>query len=204
MCRFADPDETGYEPLWPGSAQRLVVEEYASIPVDRALCQQGPFTSVFDLVESADFKMWEDMKLFMHNGLHAFMSYHAWLAGARRFPDIAAALRAEALRIMQEELVPAVIFHHPHAAQDRIESYGRELLERLVNPFFNDSIERGIRGAEEKLAPGERLLGGRDYISEAGIEPRGYATTIEAARRIVALKQAADAAAENPTAPAPG
>jgi mannitol-1-phosphate 5-dehydrogenase len=185
MCRFAEPQEKIYAPMWPGGEQRLVVESCACIPLDRARCGDGPFTSIFTLVESADFRMWEDIKLFMHNGLHAFMAYHAFLEGTKRFPDVSAVIRAEALRVLDEELVPAIMFHHPQAVRGKVATYGRELLCRFVNPFFSDSIERGVRGAEEKLAPGERLQGGRDYIREAGREPRGYAATIDAARRVM-------------------
>jgi len=187
MCRFAEPGEEGYVPLSPGSDEKLVAESYASIPLDDTRCRNGPFTTVFQLMESADFRMWEDAKLFMHNGLHAFMAYHAFLEGTKRFPAISFSIREAALRVMREELVPSIVFHHSRARREAIEHDGRELLERFVSPYFNDSIERGVRGAEEKLAPGERLLGGQDYIREAGIEPRGYATTIEAARRIAAL-----------------
>jgi mannitol-1-phosphate 5-dehydrogenase len=190
MCRFADAGEQGYAPLWPGGEDRLVAESYAAIPLDRAVCEGGPFSGAFTLVDSADFRMWEDIKLFMHNGLHAFVSYHACLEGAKRFPAAPAAIRTEALRVMRDELVPAIVFHHRHAARAALETYGEALLERFSNPWFNDSIERGVRGAAEKLAPGERLLGGRDYIREAGVDPRGYATTIDAARRIAALQAA--------------
>jgi mannitol-1-phosphate 5-dehydrogenase len=188
MCRFADSGETGYGPLWPGREERLVAESYSMIPLDRAACEGGPFSSAFTLVDTADFRMWEDVKLFMHNGLHAFVSYHASLLGAKRFPEAPAAVRAEALRVMREELVPAILFHHRQAVRATLEGYGEALLERFSNPWFNDSIERGVRGAAEKLAPDERLLGGRDYISEAGVDPRGYAATIDAARRIAALQ----------------
>ncbi len=189
MCRFADPGEAGYQPMWPGAAERLVAESYASIPLDRALCDGGPFSEAFTLVDAAEFRMWEDIKLFMHNGLHAFLAYHAHGEGATRFPEISIALRAETYRVMREELVPAILFHHPRAAREDLLAYGNELLQRILNPSFNDSIERGIRGAAEKLAPAERLLGGRDYIGEAGIEPRGYATTIDFARRVAALQE---------------
>jgi mannitol-1-phosphate/altronate dehydrogenase len=175
--------------MWPGSSERLVAESYASIPLDRALCDGGPFTEAFTLVDGAEFRMWEDMKLYMHNGLHAFVAYHAYLSGGQRFPEASAAIRKEASRVMREELVPAVLFHHRRAVRATLEDYGEALLARLFNPWFNDSIERGVRGAAEKLAPAERLLGGRDYIREAGIEPRGYATTIDAARRIAALQE---------------
>jgi hypothetical protein len=43
---------------------------------------------------------------------------------------------------------------------------------------------------EEKLAPGERILGGCELIRRAGIEPRGYATLLEAAQRIRAHRGA--------------
>jgi mannitol-1-phosphate/altronate dehydrogenase len=188
MCRFAEPGESRYAPLWPGHDARLVAEAYAVIPLDRALCRDGPFTGVFDLVEKDEFVMWEDIKLFMHNGMHAFMSYHAFLEGTERFPGISAPIRAEALRVMREELVPAIVFHHPRARRGELMRYGLELLDRFASPHLNDSIERGVRGAAEKLAPGERLIAGRDYIIEAGIEPRGYATTIDAARRIAAIQ----------------
>lgn len=188
MCRFAEPGESGYAPLWPGHPERLVAESYPAMPLDRSRCEGGPFTGAFDLVESCEFRMWEDVKLFMHNGMHAFLSYHAFLEGTRRFPEVSPELRAEARRVMREELVPAVLFHHPWARRERIEAYALGLLDRFVDPCFNDSIARGVRGVEEKLAPGERLLAGRDYIREAGIEPRGYADTIEAAHRILEVQ----------------
>jgi mannitol-1-phosphate/altronate dehydrogenase len=190
MCRAAEPGETGFAPLWHGHDQALVVESYPAIPLDRTLCAGGPFGDAFTLVDPGEFRAWEDVKLFMHNGMHAFLSYHAFLEGVRRFPGVPARIRAEAERVMAEEIVPAVLFHHPRASRDEIRAYGADLLRRMLDPLFNDSIERGVRGAPEKLAPGERLLGGAAYIREAGIEPRGYASTIDAARRIAEAQRA--------------
>jgi mannitol-1-phosphate/altronate dehydrogenase len=179
-----DPGETGLAPFWPGHDQALVAESYATIPLNRELCGNGPFSDAFTRVDAEEFKMWEEVKLFMHNGMHAFLAYHAFLGGVRRFPDVPLGIREEAERVMMEEVVPAVLFHHPRARRAEISEYGRGLLTRMLDPIFNDSIERGVRGAEEKLAPGERLLGGQAYIREAGVDPRGYSSTIEAAQRI--------------------
>ena len=66
--------------------------------------------------------------------------------------------------------------------------YGLELLARFTNPFFDDSVERGARGVEAKLAPGERIVGGCEYIKRTGIEPRGYAGTIRAGMDILARR----------------
>ena len=189
MCRVAEDGETRYAPLWPGSQLRLVVESFAEIPLYGEPCRGGPFSRVFRMLGAADFALEEDMKLFLHNGLHAFVSYHAFLQGAHRFTQVAPPLWEEARRVAEEELVPALLFHHPQAAREALSRRAADLLARFANPWFDDVIRRGVRGAAEKLAPGERLLGGVDYIREAGIEPRGYARTVEAAFRIAALQE---------------
>jgi len=193
MCRFAEPAERRYAPILPGRGEMLVTEAYDMIPLDRARCAGGPFTSVFSLVDSAEFALWEDVKLFLHNGLHAFVAYHAFLEGTERFPEVPPPILSEARRVMVEEIVPAILAHHPTAVREKLENYGQGLLARFVDPGLDDRIERGIRGVKDKLAPGERLLGGLDYIREAGIEPRLYGTAIEAARRIQAIRTPSNA-----------
>ncbi|HID95640.1 MAG TPA: hypothetical protein EYP53_06250 [Candidatus Latescibacteria bacterium] len=186
MCRFGDPQESAYQPLWPGYGSSLVIEDYSFLPLDADLCRLGPFTSVFSLITHAEFLIWEDIKMYLHNGMHAFVAYHASLEGVRRFPDTPGWIREQARRVMQDEVIPAIVGTHAGAKQEEIEKYGLSLLARFFNPFFNDSIERGTRGVAEKLAPGERLIGGCEYIKRAGIEPRGYASTIRAAQKILA------------------
>jgi mannitol-1-phosphate 5-dehydrogenase len=185
MCRFGDPNEGGYQPLAPGIGTALIVEDYDLLPLDASLCLPGPFSPVFSLVTPAEFACWEDIKFFLHNGMHAFLAYRAYLEGVRWFPDTPAWIRREAKRTMLEEVIPALVRTHPAADREQMEQYGLSLLERFYNPWFNDSIERGVRGVEEKLAPGERLMAGCAYIRKAGIEPRGYAATVQAAREIL-------------------
>lgn len=189
MCRFGDPQEGGYRPLWPGSAASLIVEDYDYLPLDADLCPPGPFSPVFSLVPHAEFALWEDIKVFLHNGMHAFVSYRAFLEGIKRFPDTPQWIRQEAQRVMLDEVIAAIVRTHPGADGEQIERYGLSLLNRFFNPFFNDSIERGVRGVEEKLAPGERLQAGCEYIRRSGIEPRGYTGTVEAAREILARRR---------------
>lgn len=185
MCRFASPRERAYEPLWPGNDGALVVEERSFLPLSADLCGAGPFGPMFSLVSHAEFLLWEDVKLYMHNGMHAFVSYHAFLEGAELFCDTPHWIRREARQVMLEEVVPAIVRTHT-CAREEIESYGRDLLARFFNPHLGDTIERGVRGVAGKLAPDERLVGGCEYIRRAGIEPRGYAKTIRAAKEILA------------------
>ncbi|MCC7354385.1 MAG: hypothetical protein IT330_11570 [Anaerolineae bacterium] len=186
MCRFGEPDERDYQPLWPGAPSSLVVEEYGYLPLDESVCGGGPFTGVFSLVSREEFLCWEDIKFYLHNGMHAFVAYHAYLEGARFFPEVSERIRQEARRVMLDEVIPAILRAHPATGRETVARYGLSLLERFFNPYFNDSIERGVRGIEEKLAPDERLRGGCEFIRRAGIEPAGYATTIQAAQAILA------------------
>jgi mannitol-1-phosphate/altronate dehydrogenase len=189
MCRFADAGETGFRPLAPGAGSRLVVEEYNYLPLDAGLCAGRSFGPAFSLLPAAEFACWEDVKVYMHNGMHAFVAYRAYLKGVARFPDTPPWIRQEARRVMDEEVVEAIVRTHPAASRAALQGYGAGLLDRFFNPYFNDSIERGVRGVADKLAPGERLQAGCDYIRRAGIEPRGYAGTIKAAREILARQE---------------
>jgi mannitol-1-phosphate 5-dehydrogenase len=189
MCRFGSPQKDTYEPLWPGNDRTLVVEEYSLLPLSADLCGSGPFGPMFTLVSHAEFLLWEDIKLYMHNGMHAFVSYHAFLEGAELFCDTPHRIRREARQVMLEEVVPAIVRTHACARQEEIEGYGLGLLERFFNPHFGDTIERGVRGVEAKLAPDERLAGGCEYIRGAGIKPQGYAKTIQAAKEILARQK---------------
>lgn len=186
MCRFAGPeDKEVYAPLWPGSSDALAVEEYAFLPLNSVVVQGGPFSSVFSLVRPEEFLLWEHIKLFLHNGLHAFVACHAHLEGIKHFCEVPIAIRDRAEEVALREVVPAILKTHACARPEQVEDYAHALLQRFFNPHLNDSIERGIRGIEEKLLPGERLLGGCEFIARAGIEPRGYASTVVAAKRIL-------------------
>lgn len=190
MSRFGEPEESGFESLWPGHGSRLVVEEYAFLPLDVEQCGTGgPFSAAFSLVSHEEFTLQEDMKFYLHNGIHAFVSYRAFLLGIRRFPDVPSSIRREARELMLTEVIPAIAATHPAARREEIERYGMEVLARIFNPFFNDSIERGVRGVEEKLDPAERLVGGCEYIRRASIEPRGYEGTIAAAMEILSRRR---------------
>lgn len=181
MCRWADADEPGYAPLWPGCAERLVVEDYDLLPLDAERCAEGPFGAAFTLVSPDEFSLWQDAKRYLHNGMHAYVAYHAALAGATRFPQAPRAIRREAREVMLSEVLPALLRAHPLARRDALTAYAEGLLARFFSATFNDSIARGVRGTADKLAPGERLLKGCDLIRRAGIEPVGYGSTVAAA-----------------------
>ncbi|MBC8254011.1 MAG: hypothetical protein H8E35_08275 [Ardenticatenia bacterium] len=186
MCRFDQPQENGFQPIRPGQRLALVIEDYAFLPLDADLCDGGPFSPAFSLVPPAEFRLWEDIKLYLHNGMHAFIACRDFLEGVERFSHTPAWIRDQARRVMEDEVIPAIVRTHAGADPEGVEQYGLDLLERFFSPAFDDSVERGVRGLAEKLAPDERLVGGCTYIRRAGIEPEGYAGTIEVGRQILA------------------
>jgi mannitol-1-phosphate/altronate dehydrogenase len=200
MCRFdtphrgagCAPDGAPYRPMWPGYGEALVVEDYGFWPLDVRICEGGPFSAAFSLIPPEEFLLWEDIKLYMHNGMHAFVAYPAFLEGTRSFAEVSDALREAARETMLTEVVPAILRTHPCARQAELEDYGLALLARFFNPFFADTIERGIRGVRDKLAPDERLFSGCEYIRRAGISPDRYARTIAAAQAILARQSRED------------
>jgi len=171
--------------MWPSHEEVLVVEDYEFWPLDASLCEGGPFSSAFSLVPREEFLLWEDIKLYMHNGMHAFVAYQAFLEGTRSFTEVSDALREAARETMLTEIVPAIVRTHSCARPAELDRYGLALLARFFNPFFCDSIERGTRGVRDKLAPDERLFSGCEYIRRAGISPDRYARTIAAAQQVL-------------------
>jgi hypothetical protein len=186
MCRFGDPHAGRYQPLCADCAECLIAEDYGFLPLDAEACRGGPFSAAFSMVPHAEFQLWEDVKLYLHNGMHAFIAYRNYVNDVERFADTPAWIRDEARSVMLDEVIPAIVHTHDCAHLEQIEHYGMQLLERFCNPYFDDTVDRGVRGVADKLAPDERLVGGCEYIRRAGIEPRGYATTIDAGRQILA------------------
>ena len=97
MCRFANVrDENVFRPLWPGAATALVAEDYSFLPLDAQVCATGPFSPVFSMISHEEFLCWENVKLYLHNGMHAFVSCHAFIEGVERFPDTPQSIRQRA------------------------------------------------------------------------------------------------------------
>ena len=148
MCRFAGEGERErYESMWPGESLWLAVEQYSHLPLDGSLCGDGPFNEAFSLMSAEQFRMWQDIKLFLHNGMHAFISYHAYLDGVRFFPEVPLPLCRRAHWVAMSEIVPALAHRHACARLDDLQRFTDALFDRLLNPSFHDSIERGIRGS---------------------------------------------------------
>jgi mannitol-1-phosphate/altronate dehydrogenase len=59
--------------------------------------------------------------------------------------------------------------------------YADDLLERMVNPFLRDAVERVIRDPRRKLGWNDRLVGTMRLALDAGIAPHRFAKGAAAA-----------------------
>ena len=109
--------------MWPGESLWLAVEQYSHLPLDGSLCGDGPFNEAFSLMSAEQFRMWQDIKLFLHNGMHAFISYHAYLDGVRFFPEVPLPLCRRAHWVAMSEIVPALAHRHACARSDDLQRF---------------------------------------------------------------------------------
>ena len=102
------------------------------------------------------------------------------------------------LEVFQKEVGPGLIHAHGHLgdplfSEDGITEYAKDALQRMVNPFLNDPIERVTRDPMRKLGWEDRLIGAMRLCLDAEIKPIHLAEGIKVAlaravvRRIVCL-----------------
>ena len=137
--------------------------------------------------EKDDLLPFEEAKLYGHNATHALAAYIGALRGLNRiaelreFPDLLGFLRAAFLEESGEALI------RKHAGKDRLftpegyREFALDLLERMTNPYLQDTVERVGRDPQRKLGWDDRLVGTLRVALEQGVVPRRYALGAAAA-----------------------
>jgi len=85
-------------------------------------------------------------------------------------------LMRRALDVLEKEVGPGLIHAHARTGDslftnDGMLAYARDALQRMVNPFLNDPIERVTRDPVRKLGWEDRLIGSMRLAIEAGLSP---------------------------------
>jgi mannitol-1-phosphate/altronate dehydrogenase len=141
----------------------FLVEEFDRILVSRA--GEGLHPGISVLREVDDLAPYEDAKLLGHNATHALAGFLGsaldltLVADLRRVEGAMALLRAAFLEESGVTLrrrwagVDALFTEGGYAA------FADDLLERMVNPYLADTIERAARDPRRKLGWDDRLVG---------------------------------------------
>jgi mannitol-1-phosphate 5-dehydrogenase len=172
--------------LTDGATRALLVEEFNRILITQ-IRLPGFERGIKVFIEKPDLLPFEEAKLYGHNATHALLGYLAQRKGHRHMSDIRndMTLLALAREAFLEESGAAMIARHkgvdPLFTPDGYKAYTDDLLERMVNPFLRDLIERVVRDPRRKLAWDDRLIGTMRLALDAGVQPRRFALGAAAA-----------------------
>ncbi len=160
-----DPEEMEVKkltPICPGLDRAFLVESFNQIYISDT-CNLPRGLQIFE--EQPDLDPFEELKLYGHNAIHATAAYIGQALGC---PDMATMPTIHNLmpflrNILQYELGTALLKRYPHTGHpfttDGIHAYVDDLLQRIVNPYLDDTMERVGRDPERKLGWNDRLIG---------------------------------------------
>lgn len=172
--------------LTDGATRALLVEEFNRILITQ-IRLPGFERGIKVFIEKPDLLPFEEAKLYGHNATHALLGYLAQRKGHRFMSDVGndVALMALAREAFLEESGGALIARHngidPLFTSAGYQAYADDLLERMVNPYLRDLIERVARDPRRKLAWQDRLIGTMRLALDAGIQPQRFALGAAAA-----------------------
>jgi mannitol-1-phosphate 5-dehydrogenase len=168
------------------------VEEFNRIFVSRVRLP-GFRRGIEVFEEKEDLLPFEEAKLYGHNAVHSLLGYLAALKGYRTMSEIGQdrALLGLGREAFLEESGAALARKHGGIGDTLFtvegwRAYAEDLLERIVNPWLHDEVERICRDPLRKLGYGDRLLGAMREALRQGIEPRRLALGAAAALRYAA------------------
>lgn len=184
----------GLAPLTEGSDRAFLVEEFNRILVSRVLLEgfeRG--IEVFD--EKPDLLPFEEAKLYGHNATHALIGYLLQLKGAEYMAD--AAKDSDLMTLVRSAFMEesGAALCRKHAGVDRLfteggyAAYVDDLLERMVNPYLHDRVDRITRDPRRKLGWDDRLIGTMRVVLGQCLEPRRYAKGAAAALRLLSQQE---------------
>lgn len=191
---ITDPAELrtlGLAPMTPASPAAFLVEEFNHIQVSRACldprCAEALPPGIAALHPVDDLAPFAAAKLFGHNATHALAGYLGRLLGLRLVADLTGVPGALAFlrSTFVEESGRALSRRYggvdPLFTPVGYAGFADDLLERMVNPFLADTIERAARDPRRKLGWDDRLIGTIRLGLEVGVQMPGYAMGAAAA-----------------------
>ncbi len=175
-------------PMTPGSNRAFLVEEFNRILISK-ITLPGFCRGIEVFEEKPDLLPFEEAKLYGHNATHALLGYLANERGCTFMSDAPADLAEFARTAFLEESGAALIKKYagldPLFTPDGFKGYVDNLMERMLNPYLRDHVERVIRDPVRKLGRDDRLIGTMRLCLSQGVTPEKYARGVCAAVRFL-------------------
>ncbi len=145
--------------------------------------------------EKKDLLPFEEAKLYGHNAVHALLGYLARLKGLHFMADTAnyPELVNFAYTAFMEESGKALCRKYagldPLFTNQGYKEYANDLMERILNPYLKDAVDRVTRDPERKLGWDDRLVGTMRLALSQDVLPAHYALGVAAAAKILTETQ---------------
>lgn len=194
---IADPGqikEQGLAPIVPDFSRAFLVEVFNRILVTR-ITTPGFVRGIAVFEEKENLLPFEEAKLYGHNATHALIGYmlrergRTWMADARQEPELLSAARLAFLEESGVGLCRKFAGIDPLFTGAGYEMYVDDLLERMMNPYLRDSVERVTRDPRRKLGWDDRLIGTMRMVMSQGITPVRYTEAAASAFRMLCAQE---------------
>ena len=161
--------------LSPSADRGHLVEAFNKILIQS--CDGIGERRVQGLVDKPDLLPFEEAKLYGHNAIHFWLGMHAQGKSVDFMHELASdtALLSEARKAFIDESGAAL--RKKWAGMDELftpegfAEYADDLLERMVNPFLTDRVDRVCRDLDRKLGWDDRVVGTMRLVISQGLEP---------------------------------
>ncbi|MBN1123421.1 MAG: hypothetical protein JXA82_00340 [Sedimentisphaerales bacterium] len=164
-------------PIAPGLDKAFLVEQFNRILVTRTTLPDF-LPGIRTFLEKDDLLPFEEAKLYGHNAIHALLAYLAAAKGYEKMPQLRqdSALMQIARDAFLNESGAALIRKNAHIGDalftpEGYQSYAEDLLDRMTNPYLDDTVQRAARDPLRKLGLNDRLYGTMQLALEYGIIP---------------------------------
>lgn len=167
--------------ITPDLPRAFLVESFNQILISKIQFDEPYDRGITKFIEKVDLLPFEEAKLYGHNATHALGGYLGSLMGMKYFAELGAVpgmttfLRRAFLEESGCALIRKFCDVDPLFTLQGYQAYVDDLLERMMNPYLLDRIERVIRDPARKLGWNDRLIGTMRTALNAGIQPRRYA-----------------------------
>lgn len=178
----------------PDFPRAFLVESFNRILISKIDFPEPFQRGIKVLQEKNDLLPFEEAKLYGHNATHALIGYIGALIGAQRvadlqeMPGVISLARAAFIEESGEALIRKYHGVDPLFTPDGYREYADDLIERMMNAYLVDSIERVTRDTERKLGWNDRLIGTMRLALQQGVRPRRYALGAAAALAVLDSK----------------
>jgi mannitol-1-phosphate 5-dehydrogenase len=176
------------KPLTDTLSRAVLVEKFNRILISKI--QLPGFVQGIDAFEEKlNLQPFEDAKLYGHNAAHALLGYLLWekgdtfMADALDDPGLVSFVREAFVHESGAALCSKYRGIDPLFTDKELASHVDDLIERMLNPFLRDTVERVTRDPRRKLGWNDRLVGTMRMVLAGGIKPERFSQGAAAALR---------------------